>query len=97
MDKRLIKYVEKVNRKLEQGEHVSIEFKLLGGKFDLPLKNIRFRDSLITLNGETYYIDIDDSYTFEFNDYDCKEPKLYGEHDIKIGFKQEDNYIPEHK
>lgn len=97
MDKRLIKYLEKVNRKLEQGEHVSVEFKCEYGIFNLPLENMRFRSDLITLNGQAFYLDIDDSFKFIYADCDCTEPKLIGEHDIKIGFKQENNYIPEHE
>ena len=97
MDKRLIKYLEKVNRKLEQGKHVTVEFKCEYGIFHVPLKNIKFRTDLITLNGEDFYMDIDDSFTFRFSDYDCSEPKLYGEHNIKVGFRQEDSYIPEHE
>ena len=97
MDKRLIKYLEKVNRKLEQGQHVIVEFKCEYGIFHVPLKDIKFRTDLVTLNGADFYLDIDDSFTFDYNDCACTEPILYGEHDIKIGFKQEDSYIPEHE
>lgn len=97
MEKRLIKYLEKVNRKLEQGEHVSVEFKFTDGTFHLPLRAIKFRNGLITLDGQTYYYDIDDDYEFDFDDLECQEPKLYGKNDIKIGFRQEHKYILEHE